>query len=557
MKNEVLEKQLKQLQSLLTPETIKKLSEEEKYAILETIDNIQRVRATEDYSEYVARVQGPNWKTCRHQRYLFNELEKFLEADTGNAYDILGISLAPQHGKSASFTETLPSYYLGKHPYHRIIMTAYNDELANRFGRRNREKIKQYGEELFGIRLAKVPNSDSNFELDNKIGGCKSKGLRSGITGNPAELIIIDDPIKEKLDADSITSRDRVWDEWENALRTRLAPGGKVIVISTRWHEDDLIGRMIATEGLVENGGVMTYINLPCEAEEDDPLGRKPGEPLAPELGRDKTWLEGIKSKYLSGADSGGASAWYALYQGRPRVLAGNMFKEGWFEFWYPRTTPKPKPYALMLSTGLRGTKDAVALPMEFDELLQAWDCTFKDLAVSDFVVGTVWGRRGIDYYLLDMTRRQMNVVDTMDAIERLSDKWPQARLKLIEDKANGPAVIQLLRNKVSGLVPIPVSKSKAGRAQATESAFESGHIFIPHPAVHKWSLDVMDEFTAFPNGIHDDIVDSCVHAIARFEENTANQTRLMTNSVGFRDEWKPMMQQPAHRQAKGRSKVI
>lgn len=556
MKNKVIEEQFKQLQAMITPELLAKATPEDKYSLLEIFDKVRKVAAADNYSEYVSYVHGVNWKMCRHQTFLCNEVQAFLDADTGNPYDILIISMPPQNGKSTTITETLPSFYLGHHPYHRVIMAAYNDDLANKFGRRNREKIKQYGLELFNIKLARAPNADGLFELENKVGGCMSKGLRSGITGNPAELLIIDDPIKDKMDADSLTSRDRVWDEWVNALRSRIAPGGKIIVISTRWHEDDLIGRMIASEGLVETGGVVTYINLPCEAEENDLLGREPGEPLAPELGRDKAWMNSVKAKYMNGLE-GGASAWYALYQGRPKILEGNMFKEGWFNFWFPRTIPKPKPYHVIMPDGNRGEKEPVPLPIEFDDFIQAWDCTFKDEQTSDFVVGTVWGRRGIDYFLLDMIRRKMNVVDTINAIEQLSVKWPQAKLKLIEDKANGPAVIQLLRNRVSGLVPIPAVKSKAGRAQATEPAFESGHIYIPHPAVYNWSINVMDEFTAFPNGLHDDIVDSCVHAITRFENNTANQTRLDGKPTQAAHNWKPMLQTPTHRQAKGKARVV
>ncbi len=506
----------------LTPEQLESLPEADRVALMEYTQMLRRLWATESYADYLEYVYGERWVWGKHLRFLCQTVQEFLDANTGNPYDILAISLPPQHGKTYTLTEALPSYYMGKHPYHRVIIAGYNDDLANRFGRRNRDKIRQFGGELFGVRLAKSPNSDSNFELDNKVGACISKGLRSGITGNPAELIVIDDPIKDALEANSTVFRDRVWDEWIHAIRTRLAPGAKAIVISTRWHEDDIIGRMLVAEGRYDAGGTVQYINIPCEAEENDPLGREPGEPLFPEIGRDREWLAKTKQAFMKDPHTGGQSAWYALYQGRPKILSGNMFKEGWFNFWYPRTIQNPGPVTVEFSGRDTGSKDPVPLPLEFDEELQAWDCTFKDEMTSDYVVGTVWGRYGIDMYLLDMVRRQMNIVDTIAAIERLSEKWPKARLKLIEDKANGPAIIQLMRNKIPGLVPIPATKSKAGRAQATMSDFESGHIFIPHPSVHRWSWDVINEFTSFPNGIHDDIVDSCVHAINRFQSTTS-----------------------------------
>jgi predicted phage terminase large subunit-like protein len=537
---------------------------------------LRRVWATENYADYVEYVHGGEghieivdgkrvlvggkWIWDKHNRFLCKAVQDLLDTETGNPYDILAISMPPQHGKSRTVTETLPSYFLGRNPYKRVIVAAYNDDLANQFGRKNLDKVKQFGPELFGIQVAKSPNSVSYFELDNKAGACLSKGLRSGITGRPAELFIIDDPTKDPMEAESLVHRERVWTEWLQAIKARFAPGTKVLIISTRWHEDDLIGRVLQSEGDVDSGGVVQYINLPCEAEENDPIGRKPGDPLFPNIGRDAEWVRKTKAGYMRGVNTGGPSAWYALFQGRPKIRSGNMFKESWFNFWYPRTSKNPGAVAVEGPDGNMINKDALPLPLEFDELLQSWDCTFKDEITSDFVVGTVWGRRGIDYYLLDIARRQMSIVDTMYEIERLSDKWPNARLKLIEDKANGPAVIQLLRNKITGLVAIPAIKSKAGRAQATMSDFESGHVFIPHPIVHRWSWDVINEFTSFPNGIHDDIVDSCVHALNRFDSNTANQTRVVGSAehiIQTGEGWKPSISKPFHRTAKGRARVV
>jgi len=553
MRKNVYAEQLAELRKAITPEVLAKLTDSDKRELLENIERIRRVMATDDYASYLEYVYSDRWVWGKHLRYLCEILQDFLDTNTGNPYDILALSLPPQHGKTMSITESLPSYFLGQHPYRRVIIAAYNDDLANRFGRRNRDKIKQFGADLFGIQLARSPNSDANFELNNKVGSCLSKGLRSGITGNPAELIIIDDPIKNKEEADSENYRNRVWEEWENAIRTRLAPGAKAVIIQTRWHEDDLVGRLILNEKNI------TVINLPCEAEENDPLGREIGEPLFPEIGRDKKWLEETKSAFMNGKESGGPSAWYALYQGRPKILEGNMFKEGWFNFWFPREITKPLPYRVRMPDGNMGSKDAIPKPFEFDEIIQSWDCSFKDEITSSFVVGTVWGRRGIDYFLLDMDRERKDISVTISSVERMSKKWPQAKLKLVEDKANGTAVIALLKNKLSGMVPIPANKSKPGRAQATMVAFESGHVFIPHPSVYHWSIDVISEFTSFPNGRHNDIVDSCVHAINRFDQGTANQTRISGKTpIEAAYRWVPPKQRGQQRgKAKGKARVI
>lgn len=233
----------------------------------------RRELARRDYGAYLALTQGRGWKETALSRYLARAVQTFLEADTGHAYDILLIETPPQHGKSTAVTETLPSWFLGRWPEKRVIVAGYSDEFAERFCRRNREKLQQFGPDLFGVAMGKV-NRSTEFELAGRRGRMISRGLLSGITGNPAELLIVDDPIKTRQDADSPVIRDRIWEEWQNSLKSRFAAGAKVIVIMTPWHEDDLAGRLLRQEIHVEQ------LRLPVEAEANDPLGRAPGAPL-------------------------------------------------------------------------------------------------------------------------------------------------------------------------------------------------------------------------------------------------------------------------------------
>lgn len=241
-----------------------------------------------NYGEYVKHVHGGRWKLARAVKFICNSVQKFIETDTGNAYDILIISTPPQHGKSMTITETLPSWFLGKNPFERVIEISYNEDFAQKFGRRNKEKVEQFGN-IFGIELSKTTSSSTEWELSNGVGGMKSRGVLSGVTGNPCKLMIIDDPVKNRQEADSETIRQRLKDEWRDSYKTRLAAGAKIIIIMTRWHVDDLAGYILETEDNV------TYINLPCEAEENDILGRKIGEALAPEIGKDNKWLAQFK----------------------------------------------------------------------------------------------------------------------------------------------------------------------------------------------------------------------------------------------------------------------
>ena len=351
----------------------------------------QRELARRDYAEYLAYAHGVLWKRTAMSTYLANEVQKFIMTKTGNAYDILVIATPPQHGKSMTLSESLPSWYFTKFPHNRVIMASYNEDTAAKFCRRNSEKIKHFGNNLSGISIGNVDRS-TEFELSNGVGRLISRGIMSGITGNPADLIIIDDPIKNREEADSETIRSKLWSEWQNSLKSRLAAGAKVILIMTPWHEDDLRARLLNSEKNVR------YIRLPVEAEENDPLGRKKGEPLCPELGKDLNWLIQFRESYIHDPN-GGARAWQALYQCSPRVEGGNIVNRGWWRFYRPADI------------------------QSFGTELISVDAAFKGSDSSDYVAITVWGKRDNDYYLRYCLNRHLSFSQTLEAL-RLVQQW-------------------------------------------------------------------------------------------------------------------------------------
>ncbi len=440
----------------------------------------RRELARRDYGAYLALTQGRGWKETALSRYLARAVQTFLEADTGHAYDILLIETPPQHGKSTAVTETLPSWFLGRWPEKRVIVAGYSDEFAERFCRRNREKLQQFGPDLFGVAMGKV-NRSTEFELAGHRGRMISRGLLSGITGNPAELLIVDDPIKTRQDADSPVIRDRIWEEWQNSLKSRFAAGAKVIVIMTPWHEDDLAGRLLRQEIHVEQ------LRLPVEAEADDPLGRAPGAPLCPELGKDAAWLRDFKRAYLDDP-KGGARAWAALYQCAPRVEGGNLIRRSWWKRYDPGDAPA------------------------FGTQVISVDAAFKGGENNDFVAITVWGKAGTDYYLLDCLNRRLDFPGTLQAIRAMAKLYPEARAVLIEDKANGPAVIQTLQRELY-CIPVNPRGGKIARVNAVAPAIEAGHVFLPRQS--PWVEAFVDQWTAFPAAAHDDMVDSTSQALS------------------------------------------
>lgn len=456
---------------------------------------LQKELARRSYSDYCVYVHEGKWILGKHLKVVCDAIEDLIYRRMKQ--NILIISMPPQHGKSNCCTETLPSYYLGKFPSKRVIEVSYGDDLAQRFGRRNKEKILSYGKELFGIELSK--SSDTDFEIKEHKGSMISKGIMAGLTGNPGDLIIIDDPIKNRQEAESETYRDRIWEEFLNSIYTRLSAGGMIILIMTRWHEDDLAGRML--KNMPEK---CKEINIPLEAEENDILGRSVGDALFPEIGKDNEWLKDFKKVYTT---KEGSRSWNALMQGRPTAQEGNLIKRKWFKYYKEK-------------------------PTRFDQMLQSWDCTFKDSDGSDFVVGTVWGRVGADKYLLDLVRARMDLPNTIQAIIRTTMKWPEAYLKLVEDKANGSAVIQMLRHKIEGIVAVNPEGSKIARVHAILPQIESGNVYLPDEA--PWINDFINECSSFPQGKHDDMVDSMSQGLIRMLNDYSTQPEIKKNPWPF-----------------------
>lgn len=457
---------------------------------IEEIDHeISLRKARSSYLDYVIYT-NPGYKASKFHTYLCNEIQKFISNNTSAAFDILLLSVPPQFGKSTTVTETLPAYYLGKHPDKKVIICGYNEDFAIRFGRRNKEKIQEYGEELFpDCVLAAAPCSNVEFETTKK-GRCISRGIMSGLTGNTADLFIIDDPIKNRQEADSPTTVNNIWQEYLNSVRTRIKPGGKLIVIQTRWVENDLYGMIERNEANV------TKINIPCECddEENDPLGRKLGESLCPEIGRGNDWLEAFKKVYIG---KEGSRAWTALYQGKPTALEGNLIKRDWWRF-YTEDEIENLPYKII-----------------------SVDAAFKDGDDNDYVAIQVWGKTKNTYYLLDYIEEHLNFVDTLNAIRDLHIKYDDIWYTLIEDKANGSAIINVLSSEIEGIIPINPEGGKVSRANSVTPAIEAGRVKLPKFA--SYTKHFIDECAAFPNGAHDDSVDAMTQALNRMINTDAD----------------------------------
>lgn len=444
----------------------------------------------ESYLKYVELVhtttnEATDWKKGKHLVYVCNEIQKFVEADTGNAYDIMVLNLPPQTGKSTAVTESLPSWFLGKYPDESAIVLGYGDDLAQRFGRRNKEKVKKFGKIFFDIELSDSKSANDDFELKGKRGRMITRGIMAGVTGNPAKLMIIDDPVRTKEEAYSSVTREKIWGEWQASLKTRLAAGAKVILIMTRWHDNDLAGEILKTEKNV------IHINIPCEAEENDPAGREVGEGPFPEIGKDRKWKDEIKESFIK---SEGLETWLAMYQGQPVIQSGNIFKKDWFRYYDE-------------------------LPTTYQKIISV-DAAFKDTKTSDFVAMGVWSKSGANVYLEEVINERMDFVRTLEVLRALKARHKDANMVLIEDKANGSAIISTLRREIMGVVAVEPLGSKESRAYAIQPFIMAGNVYLPRNA--PWLAEYMEQMARFPKAKNDDMVDMTSQALVRLKDFVA-----------------------------------
>jgi predicted phage terminase large subunit-like protein len=404
------------------------------------------------------------------------------------------ITLAPQEGKSTRVASDFPIWALAQNANLRIITASYGQGLANRNGRLIRNRITKAPE--LELRVAADHGAASEWSIDGHRGGVKSVGIGAGITGYACDLMVIDDPIKSWSEAYSEVYRENIWDWWRTEAASRLAPGASVILILTRWHHDDLAGR------LVEQGENWRVLNIPaqCEDPETDPLGRQADEFL--DSARRRTTAQWEMRKREAGP-----LGWASQYQGRPTPETGNILPSGAWSFY-------DVPMWLDRDDGTRVVPEAGR--DEFVEIAASWDLAFKGDATSDFVVGQVWLRNGPNAYLLDQVRGRWNFTQTCQQIRALSAKWPQALAKYVEDKANGPAVMNSLRAQVRGLIPVEPEGSKIARVHAIAPLVHAKNVHLPAPEMAPWVGDLVQEAAAFPATAHDDQVDALSQAVHR-----------------------------------------
>jgi predicted phage terminase large subunit-like protein len=435
-----------------------------------------------------------------HLLHISDRLTHALHDVEGGQSRYLAISVPPRHGKSLLLSVYFPLWVFHRHPDWPLMLLSHDPTLAAGWGRHARRLIEEHGER-FGVALAADAGAAKEWET-TEGGVMLSRSIRESVTGRGAKVMLIDDPVKDFAEAHSPVSRDFVWDWWLANSRTRLHPPSLVVTIMTRWHEDDFVGRLLSNE-YEGDPAAWEVISLPALAEDPeatdprtkkpfgpDILGRSEGEPLLSPLNPAETTEEAL-SRWADVRRGVGSYVWQGLYQQRPSSAKGSVFEADWWQYWRP------------------GDLDGLA----FERRITSWDCAFKSTKESDWVVGQEWGVAGADRYLLRQVRRRLSFTETLAVMEDFI-ATSGAHEHIVEDKANGTAVIDVLKARIPGLIPINPTDSKEARARAITPEVEAGNVYLP--ALADWLPDFLSEMRAFPNAPYDDQVDATSQALTR-----------------------------------------
>ena len=421
------------------------------------------------------------YRRARHFDYIVESLLRVVEyVESGGERGVgrLMISVPPQHGKSLHVSKLLPSWFLGRNPRKRVMLVSYGQDLANENSRFVRGVIasEEYRAIFGDLRLDPSSRAVNMWSLAGTQGegGVTAVGVGGPATGKGAHLLIIDDPIKNYQEAMSETYRKMVWNSYHSDYLTRLRAGGAVVLMSTRWHEDDLQGRLLKA-----HGGEWTVINLPARAEEGDLLGRAVGEYL---------WTEQYSvSEYFDRQQKQTPYVWAALYQGQPKPVAGNILKEEWF---------LPAVYVY---------------PPVFNRVVRYWDLAMSTSNSADYTVGLKVGlAEDGTRWVLDVRRVRVELADlpgvlidtvlhdgvTVHQGFEYKGYMTRAIQQVVKsDRLRGHVMkgYNPEGDKITRVLPA------AGRAS----------MGVYRLVVGDWVGAFIDEITSFPNGAHDDQIDA------------------------------------------------
>lgn len=480
---------------------------------LPTLEEVRYARAYADFSYFMDYDSEYRDFDGRHLDLLDQTLMK---VSSGELKRVI-ITMPPRHGKSERVSKKFPAWHVGRNPGDEMILASYSIDLSRGFSRIARDTLVA-NHDVFGVSVDKNKQAAEAWGIEGYRGGVNAAGVGGAITGKGARIAIIDDPVKNSEEANSEVMREKVWEWYTSTLYTRLTPDGRIIVVMTRWHEDDLVGRLLKKEADeikegTHKGERWTVINFPALAEEDDYLGRSVGDPLWPEFGFDRPRLEQIRSDV-------GSYVFNALYQQRPSAAGGTIFKREYFQYFREETLHNIQ-YLIV------GTK-------RYDKL-KCWSFQTVDTANSEktindfFVVSTWYVTPEHDLLLYDVYRTHITGPDQKPLMKEMVYRY-RPKFQAIEDKTFGTNLIQECKREGMSIRPIKVDKDKVTRSLVIAARYEVGKVW--HRQDAPWLTDYEDELLSFPRGKNDDQVDTAsiagevVHVLFSHVEDPQKRTK-------------------------------
>lgn len=471
---------------------------------------LDRELASRSLREYVemawpevepARPFIPNW----HVDAICDVLEAVRRKDIMR----LVINVPPGVGKSLLCSVFYQSWLWTDWPGAKVISTSYGEDIARRDCLRSRYLIEsKWWQDRWGHQMTPRPANWTSTHFRNEQGGFRlAAGVGGRVTGEHGDIQMTDDPLKPlEVTGSMSTSKGAlakvlIW--WSETMATRLTDDGRRIIIMQRLHEGDPAGEMLAAGGY-------HHLCLPMEYEpKAQPCPIKKCKATHDENADPRTEPGELLNKHRNTKED----------VARLRKELGSRGAAAQLD-----QTPSPAEGAIFKKRHLRYYRRH-ELPGKFDKQAQSWDMTFKESG-SSYVVGQVWGVKGPGCYLLDQVRNKWSFSDTVKQLKLLTIKWPKAHTKLVEAKANGPAVASALQKTLSGIKLIEPEGGKEARANAVEPTFESGHVWLPHPDEAPWVEGFVEELLGFPAVVNDDQVDCATQAINELSSNSLDKLR-------------------------------
>lgn len=452
-----------------------------------------------------------HWKAAPHL-LLLNRILMAAAAGEEWASRVI-IQMPPRHGKSEFVSGHFPAWFLGMYPDKKVVLASYEHDLAASWGQKNRDLLDAYGPSLFSVRVRQDTSAKNRWQLAHKRGGMFTTGVGGALTGKGAHLAIIDDPVKNDKEALSPTFRERNKSWYRSVLRTRMEGGrGAIIVIQTRWHEDDLAGWLQS-----ENDEDWLVVSLPAIAEEDECI-YLPDDPDTPAWTRAKgqpLWpaMKPLAALQEDMAAQGGEDGhwWLALYQQRPTPLGGGILKPADFRTY--ELTADGRGYLLDTPAGPRLVHTG-----------QLRKFGTMDLATSvktsaDYTVVGVFGLAGPDLLVLDMIRNRWEGPDLPKVAARVWQAYRPAYIG-VEQAGFQLSTVQDMRrgapHEDPPRPPLPIKAlrpqgDKVTRALTLAARMGGGNVYVLRGA--KWLPGLETEMAKFPKGEHDDQVDTLSYA--------------------------------------------